>query len=80
MRNPITRLPREQWRQQKLAEFFQVMQQMILPGSIQQSPMVIFGQALNYEELKQLGGNNNIMKQIIGQAKFLYESQADFLQ
>lgn len=40
--SPLTRLQREPWRQRKLAEFLQVMQQLLWPGSLLLSPRLSF--------------------------------------
>jgi hypothetical protein len=80
LRNPITKIPSEGWRQQKLAEFFQIMQQLFFPKSIQLSPKVAFGQAVNYSELAELGSGTNLMPAIINQAKLLYRSRFNAIE
>ncbi len=73
LRNPVARIQREKWRQQKLAEFFQIMQQIFFPNSIRLSPRVIFGEALDYDQLRNKAKEKQIMSEIITQAKKLYK-------
>jgi len=75
MRNPLVKIPREKWRQQKLAEFFQVMQQILLPNNIRLSPQVGFGKAISFPESISHNQKNNIMPEIISKTKLLYENQ-----
>ena len=71
LRNPITRLPKEKWRQQKLAEFFQVMQQLFFPHSFGLTPRISFGEPLSITELSTEGEPTTILDAIIEQAREL---------
>lgn len=42
LNSPLTRIQPEIWRRRKLAEFFQIMQQMIFPGRLRISPRISF--------------------------------------
>jgi len=42
LQNPLVKLLRKGWERQKLAEFFQTMQQIMFPGSITLYPKVTF--------------------------------------
>jgi 1-acyl-sn-glycerol-3-phosphate acyltransferase len=46
LRSPVTRLRQEAKDRQKVAEAFQVMQQLLFPGSLRTSPLITFGPAL----------------------------------
>ena len=80
LRNPLTKIPSETWRRQKLAEFFQIMQQLFFAKSIQLSPKVAFGRAMNCLELTELSSDTNLMPAIINQAKLLYRSQFNAIE
>jgi 1-acyl-sn-glycerol-3-phosphate acyltransferase len=71
LRNPITRLPKEKWRQQKLAEFFQVMQQLFFPHSFGLTPRISFGEPLSITELPTKGDAPAFLDGIIEQARQL---------
>jgi 1-acyl-sn-glycerol-3-phosphate acyltransferase len=53
LRNPVTRLREQPKDRQKVAEAFQVIQQLLLPGSLLTSPMITFGPALPAVDLLQ---------------------------
>jgi hypothetical protein len=69
LRNPLVRLPKEVWRQHKLAEFFQVMQQLLFPGSLSMIPRVSFGEPFKPGDLAGGQGDpSGILEWIIKQA------------
>jgi len=78
LRNPITRLPKEKWRQQKLAEFFQVMQQLFFPKSFNLTPRITFGSSFTYEDLGQNGKIPSIMPTIIEKARTVLDEHMMF--
>jgi 1-acyl-sn-glycerol-3-phosphate acyltransferase len=51
LRSPVTRLRQEPKDRQKVAEAFQVIQQLLLPGSLRTSPLVTFGPPLLASDL-----------------------------
>lgn len=51
IRNPLTRLPDEPWKQQKLAEFLQVMQQLLFHRDFSLNPSLFFSSPLTTSEL-----------------------------
>lgn len=51
LRSPLTRLPKERWRQQKLAEFLQVIQQLVFKRDFHLTPRVYFGKPRTCEDL-----------------------------
>ncbi|MCZ7551337.1 MAG: hypothetical protein B6D39_11300 [Anaerolineae bacterium UTCFX2] len=51
LRSPLTRLPKERWRQQKLAEFLQVIQQLVFKRNFHLTPRVYFGKPRPLEGL-----------------------------
>jgi hypothetical protein len=46
LRSPVTRLREQPKDRQKVAEAFQVMQQLLFPGSLRTNPLITFGPAL----------------------------------
>lgn len=56
LRSPLVRLPKERWRQQKLAEFIQVIQQLIVKRDYKLTPRVYYSEpCLIGDELAQSG-------------------------
>lgn len=64
-RSPITRLRRQAWERRKLAEFFQVMEQMLLPGRTMLQPRIDFALPLSLDK------QSNPMQEILAQAQAL---------
>lgn len=67
----LTRLRRKQIDQQRLAEFGQVISQLMHPGKILLTPAVSFGKPLTQEKLKEEAGDGTILNAMILQAKAL---------
>ena len=71
LRNPLTRLPKEKWQQQKLAEFLQVMQQLVFARNFGLTPKVSFAPPFTAAELMANGDSSDILQAIIDQARQL---------
>jgi hypothetical protein len=71
LRSPLLRFQKEAWRQRKLAEFIQVMQQFIFKRDYGLTPQLSFGEALTGEELGSRNPTGEIMPEIIAQAQSL---------
>ena len=71
LNSPITRLQKEVWRQRKLAEFFQIMQQMLFPGSLKLSPRVSFAKPVMASKLLEEAGDQRVHRLIIQRAQAL---------
>lgn len=69
LHNPLTRLPREQWRKQKLAEFLQVMQQLVLRRKFDLKPRLSFDFPLTAPELLAWGSSTDLQQTIIARAR-----------
>ncbi|MCO6449191.1 MAG: 1-acyl-sn-glycerol-3-phosphate acyltransferase [Caldilineales bacterium] len=69
LHSPIVRVQKEVWRQHKLAEFLQVIQQLLLPGSLTLSPRLSFAPPLTVGELTAAG--SDLHAQIIANAQSL---------
>ena len=73
LRSPLLRFQKEAWRQRKLAEFIQVMQQLIFHRDYGLTPRLSFGEPLTAEELASRNPSGEIMPEIIAQARSLLE-------
>jgi hypothetical protein len=71
LRNPLTRLPKLDWQKQKLAEFLQVMQQLVFARSFGLTPKISFSQPFTVKELLENGDSSDILQLIIHQARQL---------
>jgi len=71
LKSPITRLQKEVWRQRKLAEFFQLMQQILFPGSLKLRPRISFAQPVLASELLSQAGEEGAQQLIVQRAQAL---------
>ncbi len=69
LRNPLTRLRKEFWQQQRIAEYIQVIQMMFFAKKFNLNPKVTFGEPLTTSELLAAGNPESIMGAIIDQAR-----------
>jgi hypothetical protein len=70
-RNPLIRLAGDEFKQRQVAEFLQVIQQMIFPNSVNVNPHLTFSNPLTTEELTQKG--QRMMDAMIERARCLME-------
>lgn len=75
-RHIITRLRRKQIDRQRLAEFGQVITQLLKPGKLMITPSVSFGKALNRDELMNRKPGLTIQEAVINMGKSLLHSHA----
>jgi hypothetical protein len=68
LRSPLLRLQKEAWRQRKLAEFLQVIHQLVFRRDYGLNPRVSFGKPMSADELAEQDPSGKIMPQIIAQA------------
>lgn len=71
MENPFSRLPKNPRDRQRLAEFLQIAQQMILPKTVHITPHVSFAPPLKTDEIMAYEGISKIQEAIIQRAKNL---------
>jgi hypothetical protein len=71
LKSPITRLQKEVWRQRKLAEFFQLMQQILFPGSLKLRPSVSFAAPIPAVEILDQAGEDGAQRRIVSLAQAL---------
>jgi hypothetical protein len=76
-RHPVTWLRKEPIDRQRLAEFGQVIQQILKPGSLLMTPRISFGEAFSESELRVKIGGGNLRRAVIERAKrlFLHSAQ-----
>jgi hypothetical protein len=67
--NPLTHLPKAEWEQRKLAEVFQIIQQLAFKRDYGLNPRVTFGQPLTVPELRGSDGKGSMMPGIIAGAR-----------
>lgn len=73
--NPLTHLAEEFWKRQRLAEFIQTIQQILLPGRIQLMPRLTFDQPLNAQQLLLSQERRFATQTLIQRARALMDSQ-----
>jgi 1-acyl-sn-glycerol-3-phosphate acyltransferase len=79
LRSPLVRIRKGWVSRQKLAEVFEVLQQIIFPGSVPLSPKVSFGQPLSVASLAQVGDVNRLMPGIIRAAQALLAEHLNWI-
>jgi hypothetical protein len=70
--NPFVRLMGDDHKQRSVAEFLQVIQQMIYPNSLSVSPRITFSNPLSTDDLVRMG--NGMLDGMIGQARSLMQT------
>jgi hypothetical protein len=73
--HPLVRLRHTRWEQQKLAEFIQIIQQLVLGRSYPIVPHVAFSEPLTLPELRLEEKLGDSMGAIVAHARRLMESQ-----
>lgn len=73
----LTRLRRKQIDKQRLAEFGQVISQLMHPGRIYLTPAVSFGKPLTKEMLEEEAGKNTILNVVIQHEKVLLKQHCE---
>lgn len=71
LRSPLVRVQPEVWRQRKLAEILQIMQQIVLPGSLLARPRVTFAPPVTLADLANNGAGRSIHAQLVQRAQDL---------
>ncbi len=69
LRNPLTRLPKKEWEQRKLAEFLQVIQQLALKRKFGLKPRLTFDVPLTSTELMAQSGSTDLHQAILWRAR-----------
>jgi hypothetical protein len=75
--HPITWLRHDGWRKRLLAEFGQVIQQLLFPGSLHLTPQVSFAPAVSTTELQAENSSGRVLPAIIKRAKTLMVQHLD---
>jgi hypothetical protein len=73
-KNPLARLPAEAWRQQKLAEFIQVIQQLLFGQKFNLRPCLTFGEPKTAVELTYPGNLSDLHQAIITCARQILDT------
>ena len=69
MENPLTRLRKERRDRQRIAEFLQVIDQMIFRRKFQNIPKITFTKAFGLKEISENGSTKAVMPYVISRAK-----------
>ncbi len=72
-RSPITWLRKEPHNKQKVAEIFQVMQQLFFPGSLKISPRLTFSQPFQAGQLHESSANGDVLPVLTAEARGLLQ-------
>ncbi len=72
-RSPITWLRKEPHNKQKVAEIFQVMQQLFFPGSLKLYPRMAFSQPFQAGQLREISANGNLLPVLTAEANSLLQ-------
>lgn len=71
LRSPLVKIQPEVWRQRKLAEILQIMQQIVLPGSLLATPRLTFAPPVTLADLANNGAGRSIHAQLVQRAQDL---------
>jgi hypothetical protein len=69
--HPITRIMRVDWQQRRLAEFSQVIQQLLLPGRFYLQPHISFSPPIRVDELRGESQGDRLLPAVIARGKSL---------
>lgn len=67
--HPLTRLRRSEMDRRRLAEFMQVIQQLLFPKSVQAEPNISFGVPFDLETLQKKNSSGRIMPAVLARIK-----------
>ncbi len=71
MNSPLLRFQKEPWRKRKLAEFLQIIGQLVFHRDYQLTPRISFGEPLTAPELAERNPTGQIMPELLAQARKL---------
>jgi hypothetical protein len=64
-KHPLTQLRKDEMDKRRLAEFMQVIQQLVFPRSVQASPKISFGEPFMLKEILEMSSDRRIMPAVI---------------
>jgi len=67
--HPLTRLRKTGMDQRRLAEFMQIIQQLLFPKSVDAKPCISFGKPFTLEELEESGAQRRLMPAVLARVK-----------
>jgi len=71
LKSPVTRLRKEPHNRQKVAEVFQVIEQLLFPGRLRLAPKISFSRSITYESILQDAGSSESLPYLISEAEQL---------
>ena len=78
--HPITRLKRIDWQQRRLAEFSQVIQQLLFPGRLYLQPHISFSPPISVDELRRESQGDRLLPAVIRRGKTLLAEHVAWIQ
>jgi hypothetical protein len=79
-RHPITWIKRIDWQKRRLAEFSQVIQQLLFPGSLFLKPNISFSKPITVDELQRDSLGERLLPEVIRRAKILLAEHMDWVK
>ena len=80
LKSPLTRLRRGAMDKRRLAEFMQVIQQLMFPKSVKARPMISFGKPFTLDEINQENPGRRLLPAILTRAKTQLECHQKWLR
>ena len=77
-KHPITRLRKNQIDQQRLAEFGQVISQLLKPGQLMLKPRISIGKYFSEDDLRRVVGRGALLQGVIERSKALFHESGAF--
>ena len=77
-RHPITWFRKKQIDKQRLAEFGQVIKQLLKPGRLMMTPRITVGVPFSEGDMRAEVGSGSLHRAVIGRARVLYKESGDY--
>jgi hypothetical protein len=77
-KHPIAWIRKKQIDKQRLAEFGQVMSQLIRPGKLMLTPRISFGPSFSLADLQEEGGSGGVFEAVIERVRVLFEESSAY--
>lgn len=78
--HPVTRIMRIDWQQRRLAEFSQVIQQLLFPGRLYLQPHISFSPPISVDELRHESQGDRLLPAVIARGKNLLADHIAWIQ
>ena len=78
--HPLVHLRRDAMDKRRLAEFLQIIRQLVKPQSVQAAPQISFGEPFTLEEILQESEDRRVMPAVIARMKAHLKAHLDWIQ